>query len=253
MPAADPAHALYLEDSYARSCPAVVEEVTPDGVRLDRTVFYPGGGGQPPDRGELVSSTGGRWPVQSAEKAPGGILHRIDPGAPPPPVGQRLDARIDWPLRYAHMRYHTVLHVLSGVVHHRFGSGITGGQIYAERARMDFSLPEFSRALAEELLAEVNAVAARNLPVRVRYVERDAIANDPSLVRVAAELVPDVVRVRLIEIGEFDVQADGGTHVASTAELGPAVLERIENKGARNKRLYLQLGLATTDSTTSPS
>jgi misacylated tRNA(Ala) deacylase len=253
MSAADPSRALYLEDSYRRSCSAAVEEVTPDGIRLDRTVFYPGGGGQPPDQGELITSNGGRWPVRSAEKSPRGILHCTEAGANAPALGQTVEARIDWPIRYAHMRYHTVLHVLSGVVHHRFGSGITGGQIYAERARMDFSLPEFSRALAEELLGEVNAVAAQDLPVRVKFVDREAIAHDPSLVRVSTELVPDVDRVRLIEIGDFDVQADGGTHVASTGELGPAVLERIENKGARNKRLYLQLPRPPIDPTPSPS
>ena len=139
------------------------------------------------------------------------------------------------------MRYHTALHLMSGAVHRRFGSGITGGQIAPDRARMDFSMPEFSREIAEGLIAEVNRVAATPLSVVVRQVSRAELQRDPSLVRVADELLPDVDPVRIVDIGGYDVQADGGTHVASTAELGPLRLERIENKGARNKRLYVTL------------
>jgi len=133
------------------------------------------------------------------------------------------------------------LHLLSGVVFRRFGSDITGGQIYEGRARMDFGLEGFGRALAEELVAEVNDLVAQDRPVRVRFVSREEAAAAPSLVRVATRLPMEVDPVRLIDIEGFDVQADGGTHVRSTREVGPVTLGRLENKGARNKRLYLEL------------
>lgn len=231
---------LYLSDSYVTEFDARVTHLAPDGVYLDRTAFYPAGGGQPADRGELRSADGARWPVVGAEKTSQGVLHRLADRTPPE-VGRELHGTIDWGVRYAHMRYHTALHLLSGVVYHRWGSGITGGQIYGDRARMDFSMPEFSRALAEELLLELNRRSAEGLPVSIRNVPRATLLADPSLVRVARELLPEVDPVRLIEIGDFDIQADGGTHVRSTREVGLARLDRIENKGARNKRLYLTL------------
>jgi Ser-tRNA(Ala) deacylase AlaX len=142
------------------------------------------------------------------------------------------------------------------VVYRRVGSGITGNQITAERARMDFSIPGFDRALADSLIEGVNEVVRERRPVTVRFLPRAEAVKDPTLVRVAQELMPDVEVVRLIDIEGFDVQADGGTHVANTAEVGTARLERIENKGARNKRLYLTLdlpqGSATGAGPTSP-
>ncbi len=233
--------ALYLHDSYLRSFEAVVTRSDGTGVVLDRTAFYPTGGGQPSDRGTLHASDGRDWSVAAVEKTPAGILHRLAEALDLPIPGTRLTGTVDWGLRYQHMRYHTLLHVLSGVVYHRFGSGITGGQIYPDRARMDFSLPEFSRELAEDLLAEANRLTAEALPMRVRFISRRELEADPSLVRVARELLPDVDPVRLIVIGDYDVQADGGTHVRSTAELGRARVERLENKGGRNKRLYVAL------------
>jgi len=139
------------------------------------------------------------------------------------------------------MRYHTALHILSGVVYRRIGSGITGNQITAERARMDFSIPNFDRSLAEALIEGINEVARERRPVSVRSISRADAEKDPTLVRVARELMPDVEVVRLIDIEGFDVQADGGTHVANTSEVGVARLEKVKNKGARNKRLYLTL------------
>jgi Ser-tRNA(Ala) deacylase AlaX len=154
-------------------------------------------------------------------------------------AGAEVHGAIDWERRYTHMRYHTCVHVLSGVVFRRFGSGITGGQIYENRARVDFALPEFRRELAEELVAETNDIVRRGLPVRVRFLSREDAERDPSLVRVARELMPNVPDVRLIDIEGFDVQADGGTHVRSTSEIGRVQLHKFENKGARNRRLYV--------------
>jgi misacylated tRNA(Ala) deacylase len=231
---------LYLRDAYRRSFDAFVSSSAPGEVELSATAFYPTGGGQPSDRGRLVSSEGRSWDVVGVEKGPSGsIRHRIDGELPS--TGSAVQGEIDWPLRYAHMRYHTCLHILSGVVFHRFGSGITGGQIYADRARMDLSLPEFGRDTAEGLLADVNRVVREDRPIQVRFLSRAEAANDPTLVRVASELMPDVEEVRLIDIGGFDVQADGGTHVRSTREVGEVSLLKIENKGAKNKRLYVSV------------
>lgn len=233
--------ALHLTDSYLRQVDAVALSGNVEGVRLDRTVFYPAGGGQPDDRGTLTSAAGARWAVTSVAKSDDGILHRLG-GTHPPTEGELVLGEIDWTRRYSHMRYHSLLHILSGVAFQRFGSGITGGQIYEDRARMDFSLPEFTRSVAEELVAGVRTVIARDLPIIVRSVPRSELSRDPTLVRVSAGLLPDVDPVRVIDIVGHDVQADGGTHVRSTGEVGDVTLDGMENKGARNKRVYLRLG-----------
>ena len=231
---------LYLHDAYLREFDARVVAASAEAVLLDRTTFYPEGGGQPGDVGRLTSASGAACDVMGVAKSAEGIIHRV--GGAPPPVGQAVHGVIDWDRRYAHMRYHTCLHILSGVVYHRFGSDITGGQIYLDRARMDLSIPDFDRNVADQVVAEVNRVVERDLPIAVRFVPREEIAHHPGLVRVDAQLVPDVPELRVIDIQGFDAQADGGTHVHSTREVGPVSLQKIENKGARNKRLYLSLG-----------
>ena len=235
--------ALYLTDAYLRRFEAEVASTLPEGVLLDRTAFYPTGGGQPADGGQLSLPDGSTVAVVDVRKVPEGILHVLDP---PSPLarGDRVTGEIDWSRRLAHMRYHTALHILSGVVYRRVGSGITGNQIATDRARMDFSIPGFDRAQAEGLIEGLNDVVRERRPVAVRFLPRAEAMKDPTLVRVAQDLLPDVEVVRLIDIEGFDVQADGGTHVANTAEVGLARLERIENKGARNKRLYLTLDSA---------
>ena len=232
--------ALYLRDAYLRKFDATVDAARPEGIFLNSTAFYPTGGGQPADRGHLTTSDGRIVSVLDVQKSPDGILHVLEPGATLTPE-ERVTGELDWGRRFAHMRYHTALHILSGVVYRRIGSGITGNQITAERARMDFSIPGFDRSVAEELLEGVNRVVQEHRPVTVRSIPRAEAEKDPTLVRVAQELMPDVATVRLIDIEGFDVQADGGTHVANTSEVGVARLEKIENKGARNKRLYLTL------------
>jgi misacylated tRNA(Ala) deacylase len=232
---------LYLTDAYRRECDATIVAHRDGCVGLDATVFYPDGGGQPTDTGTLTIPDGASWRVTSVSKSPEGILHRLE-GGDPPAIGAKVRGVVDWPRRYQHMRYHTCLHLLSGAVFRKFGAGITGGQIYEDRARTDFSMPEFNRTVAEELIAEVNRVVQEDHRIVVRFLPRAEAERDPTLVRVAAELMPDVKEVRLIDIEGYDVQADGGTHVRSTREVGAVRLERIENKGARNKRLYLVLG-----------
>jgi misacylated tRNA(Ala) deacylase len=231
--------ASYLTDAYLRQAELSVVDAVDSTVELDPTIFCPTGGGQPHDTGTLTGPGSGSWAVLNVEKAGPRVLHHLD--APAPPAGSVVHARLDWPRRYAHMRYHTLLHILSGVVFRRYQAGITGGQIAEDRARMDFSIPEFDAALAHELIEEVNEVVRQDREVVVRYIDRAEAARDPTLVRVAPDLIPDVDQVRLIDIRGFDVQADGGTHVHRTSEVGEARLSKIENKGARNKRLYLVL------------
>lgn len=234
--------ALYLTDAYRDAFETVVTASEGDSVLLEASAFYPTGGGQPCDTGTLVGPDGREHRVVDVSKDPRGIVHRLEGGIPV--LGTRVRGRVDWERRWSHMRHHTALHILSGVVYRRFGARITGGQIYTDRARMDFSLPEFSRPIAEALVEGINEVVLQDLPVRVRFVPREELHRDPSLVRVAAELLPDVETVRLIDIEGFDVQADGGTHVRSTGEVGRATLLSIENKGSKHKRLTLGLAPA---------
>ncbi len=231
---------LYMEDAYRREFDSVVLDNRGDRVVLETTAFYPTGGGQPCDTGVLEAVDKGRSRVVEVVKGGTGIEHVLE--GPSFARGTTVRGVLDWDRRYLHMRFHSALHILSGVVFHQFGSGITGGQIYEDRARMDFSLPGFNRTLAEDLIATANAVVAEKRPIRVRFISRDEALCDPSLVRVAQELMPEVAEVRLIDIDGFDIQADGGTHVRSTEEVGTLQLDRIENKGARNKRLLLTLG-----------
>lgn len=231
--------ALYLTDAYRREFSSRVVEALPGTLILETTAFYPQGGGQPCDQGTLHWGDGRTFQVLEVQKGPPGILHRGEGELPP--VGAEVTGRLHWGRRYAHMRYHTCLHILSGVVFHRFGSGITGGQIYEDRARMDLSLPDLNAATVEEILSGVNRVVDEDRPIHVRFLSREEAERDPSLVRVARELMPEVDRVRLIDIEGFDVQADGGTHVRSTREVGRVTLQKLENKGTRNKRLYLTL------------
>lgn len=233
---------LYLRDGYLTEFDGQVVASAGPELRLDRTAFYPEGGGQPADEGVLRAADGRTWAVQAVSKRPDGIVHHVQ--GPSAAVGEHLHGVIDWNRRYAHMRYHTCLHILSGVVYHRFGSDITGGQIYQDRARMDLSIPGFDRTVADQVVSEVNEVVAKGLPIAVRFVPRTELQTNPGLVRVDASLVPDVDELRVIDIQGFDAQADGGTHVRSTSEVGAVALVKIENKGARNKRLYLTLGSA---------
>lgn len=230
----------YQTDAYRTALPATVTGIEGTAIRLSDTVFHPRGGGQPGDSGTLEGARG-EARVVDTEETPEGILHRLDRSIDGLEVGDAVTGRIDWTRRYRFMRYHTALHLLSGVVYRRFGSGITGNQIAEDGARMDFSIPEFARPLAEELIAATNEIAAKALTVEVRFISAEERAARPELVRVATDRADARDEARLIDIGGFDVQADGGTHVRSTAELGPLRLDRIENKGARNKRLYVRL------------
>ena len=229
---------LYLEDSYLRETSAVVQSAGEAAVMLDRTVLYPGGGGQPADTGVL------RWEgeerrVTEMRRDGGDAWHVLD--GPPPSAGAAVRATLDWDRRYAIMRHHSALHVLVGAVYRLFNAKVTGGAIYPDRARMDFSLEDLNKDRVGEIERETNRVLAENLPIAVRFVTHEEFARS-DLVRLARDLVPkDVERIRVIEIEGYDAQADGGTHVRRTGEIGALRIVKTENKGKANRRLEIQL------------
>ncbi len=227
---------LYLDDSYLREFTARVLERTENGIILDRTAFYPGGGGQPADTGRVLFS-GNESRVVGIER--GTLVHVIEGQLPD--VGVEIKGIIDWDRRHRIMRTHTAVHVISGVAYQKFGVTITGNQLYEGRARVDLSFDNLSRELVEKILEESNAVIEKNLPVRVYYLSRDEFMNRPDLMRVNPKLYEKYEKIRVVEIEGFDAQADGGTHVRRLGEIGRLVLEKYESKGRKNKRIYVRV------------
>ncbi len=231
---------LFLEDSYLREFRAGVAKLDGREVVLKATAFFPGGGGQPADKGSL-----GIGPVNAAvvdaRREGRGIVHVLDRAIPG--TVKELKGTLDWERRYAHMRYHTALHVLSGVIWKNFDARVTGGQMRADRARMDFSFPgEWTAEVAERIGRLTNAALAENRPVKVYELRRDEALANPDLIRTQASLVPERVKaIRIVEIEGLDTQADGGTHVANTGEVGGIGITAHKSKGRQNKRLEFVL------------
>jgi misacylated tRNA(Ala) deacylase len=228
---------LFREDAYLRTAEAVVREVLPGGIVLDRTIFYPMGGGQPGDTGALVRADGTRVAIADTRKGEAGILHVPTEGQAPPAPGERVTLEIDWERRHRHMRMHTSLHLLCAVV----PAGVTGGQIGADRSRLDFDPGdvEFDKARIE---AEVNRLIGENHPVVPRWVDESELDAKPDLVRTMSVKPPrGTGSLRLLDIAGVDLQPCGGTHVAHTGEIGRVVVEKIESKGKRNRRVVLAL------------
>ncbi len=242
-----PTDAIYLRDAYVRRFEATVTASGGDYVVLDRTAFYPGGGGQPPDSGTLEFG-GRRIPVVEAYRIGEDVAHRLQGEVPPP--GIRVVGELDWGRRYAHMRLHTAIHLLDALLLRRNAGGeITGGQIYDDRARVDFDWQDFSREALEDLVEEANSEIRRGRKVLVRFLRREEAISIPNIARTAPgrELLGRLEVVRVVEIEGLDVQMDGGTHVADIREIGSIVPVRVENKGRRNKRVEFTLGEAAQD------
>ena len=242
---------LCYSDAYARSVEArvlAVDTESSPAVVLDSTVFYPGGGGQPPDTGTITrSADSATWPVRSARKVEGDIVHELDPAAARPTgalpaVGEVVTAEIDWPRRHLLMRTHTALHVLCGVVWRDYGAQVTGGNMEPGSGRMDFEFERMSGELVGEIEAKVNAELAAGRDVRVRVLPRDEAFAIPDLIRTKINLLPPgIAEVRTVEIVGLDLQADGGTHVANTREVGSIRVTGYESKGRSNKRIRIEL------------
>lgn len=231
---------LFLQDSYLKEFEAAVVKLEGRELTLDATAFYPGGGGQPPDRGAL-----GIGPVRAsvvdARREGGRVVHVLD--RPIPETVKDLRGELDWERRFAHMRHHTALHVLSGVIWKNFGAKVTGGQMRADRARMDFSFPgEWTTQVVGEIERLTNEALAEERPVRVYELAREEALGNPDLIRTQINLVPErVKRIRIVEIEGLDTQADGGTHVANTREVGALEITGHKSKGRQNKRIEFVL------------
>ncbi len=230
---------VFREDAYAAECEATVLAVGPEGVVLDRTVFYPTGGGQPGDSGVLVAADETQIAVAEAVKGPGpdDVLHRLADGAPLPAVGAPVTARIDWARRHKHMRMHTSMHLLCSMVHH----GVTGGQVGAEKSRLDFDSGDHAYD-KEELTEKINALILEDYPVTQRWIDESELDANPEMVRTLSVQPPrGTGRIRLMAVGDgvIDLQPCGGTHVASTGEIGRVRISKIENKGKRNRRIHI--------------
>jgi misacylated tRNA(Ala) deacylase len=231
---------LFLKDSYTREFEARVVALEGREVILDRTAFYPGGGGQPADKGSL-----GIGPVQAsvvdARREGGNIVHVLNRAIPS--TVRDLKGTLDWERRFAHMRYHTALHILSGVIWRSFGAKVTGGQMRADHARMDFSFPgEWTAEVVGDIEHLTNEALAEERPVRVYELPREEAIAKPDLIRTQVNLVPERVRtIRIVEIEGLDTQADGGTHVANTREVGGMEITGHKSKGRQNKRIEFVL------------
>ncbi len=228
---------LFREDGYLRSCTARVVGGDARGIRLDRTVFYPSGGGQPGDSGVLRLASGEAIAIHDTVKgeAADEVIHVPASGVGLLEVGTELTAAIDWERRHRLMRMHTCLHLLCSVV----PGAVTGGQVADGRGRLDFDVPGSSLD-KEDLAARLNALIAQAHPVGPRWIGDDELAAQPELVRTMSVKPPTGTgRVRLIEIAGVDLQPCGGTHIRNTAEIGPIVVTKIENKGRQNRRVIV--------------
>ncbi len=242
-----PGEQLCYTDAYARSVETHVRAVETGEstvVVLDRTVFYPGGGGQPSDRGLLLRSADGRtWTVRAARKQGGEIVHELDPAeGDPPAVGDLLEVDLDWARRLTLMRTHTALHALCGVVWRDYGALVTGGNMEPGTARMDFEFERMSGDLVDAIEATVNEELGKARDVRVDVLPRAEAFAIPDLIRTKVNLLPEgIEEIRTIEIVGLDLQADGGTHVSNTREVGQIKVTGYESKGRINKRIRIAL------------
>jgi len=233
-------HRLELDDQTLREWDAVVLESGPDGIVLDRSAFYPGGGGQPPDHGVLLWG-GVQTRIAGARKADDLYLIPAEED-PLPPAGTPVRGALEDDRRTALMRTHSGLHVLCGVVFRDYGARVTGGNMEPLTARMDFDLPELPEGFKDAVEAACNAEVGHDRRIDVRVLPRAEAFELPDIIRTATNLVPpEVAEVRIVDIVGLDQQADGGTHVASTSHIGKIAVAKIENKGRGFRRLRIRI------------
>lgn len=234
---------LYQTDSYLKSFDATVEEVDEENhaVVLDRTAFYPGGGGQPYDLGTLTVS-GSRVPLRRARKKGDRVIHILPPEVPLPATGSTVQGQIDWERRYALMRTHTAMHILCGVIFRDYGASVTGGDMDPLKGRMDFEFETMHKDLVEDIERAINVEVANTRPIRVDILPREKAFQIPDLIRTKINLLPEgIQQVRVVEIVGLDLQADGGTHVGNTSEVGQIRVVDYKSKGKINKRIYVEV------------
>ena len=229
-------NALYMDDSYLKEFEAVVESIKDDKfVVLDKTAFYPNGGGQPHDTGVVVYN-GEDYPVVYTGKFSGQISHEVSKLGLK--VGDKVIGRIDWDRRYKFMRMHTAAHLLISIFSRESNVLITGNQISEEQTRIDFNMENFDRDKIMQYIETANQIIRQDIPVKTYYLPREEAMKIAGVVKLAAALPPNVETLRIVEIPGVDVQADGGTHVKSLAEIGTIEFVKAENKGKDNRRVY---------------
>jgi misacylated tRNA(Ala) deacylase len=232
---------LYQTDSYLREFTATVSAIDAanNAVALDRTAFYPGGGGQPSDAGTLTAN-GLTWPVTRAKKKGADVWHFLE--GEPPVVGTPVTGIIDWERRYKLMRIHTALHILCGVIWRDYGASVTGGNMEPGKARMDFEFERMQKELVAEIEEKINLEVEAARPIKVAILPREEAFQIPDLIRTKINLLPEgITEVRTVEIEGLDLQADGGTHVRNTSDVGRIKIVDYKSKGRINKRLMIEL------------
>jgi misacylated tRNA(Ala) deacylase len=229
---------IYMNDCYAKEFDATVTKADGKFVILDKTAFYPQGGGQPTDTGKLIKN-GEECEVVFAKKIGGDVSHEVDKEGLK--EGDTVHGVIDWDNRYRLMRMHTAAHILCEIFHKETGALITGNQLNLEKSRIDFNLENFDREKMNEYVAKANEIVQKDLPIKIYTLPREEAMKIPSITKLANVLPPAVQELRIVEIEGFDTQADGGTHVKSTKEVGEIEVVGAENKGKNNRRVYFTL------------
>ncbi len=230
---------LFYEDAYLKHFPAEVKYSENQAVVLDQTAFYPGGGGQPNDVGILKDGVE-TWKVQKVRRVNDDLLHMLDKEAPI--SGTLVEAEIDWSRRLQLMRIHTAMHILCGVIWRDYGASVTGGNMEPLRGRMDFEFETMHKELVDKIEEKINIEVTAAREVTTRVLPREEAFQIPDLIRTKINLLPDGIKeVRVVEIVGLDLQADGGTHVTNTEEVGTITIVDYKSKGAINKRIIVAL------------
>ena len=231
--------ALYMKDSYLKKWDATVVAVKDDKyIVLDKTAFYPKGGGQPSDEGYIIKN-GEKFKVVYVGKFSGDISHEVEKTGLK--EGDLVSCEIDWERRYTYMRYHTACHLVSNLLFRRANAKITGNQIEVDKARMDFSMEDYSPEKLRTYIEESNDIIKQDLPVTIETMSRADVLEEPELARLAIGLPKDLQEFRIVKIGDIDKQVDGGTHVNTLLEIGEIEMTKTVNKGKNNRRLYFIL------------
>ena len=228
---------LYLLNPYLKEFEATVTKVDRNFVVIDQAGFYPNAGGQPYDKGSMERLSDHKvFSLVYVGKFDGTISHEVDqPGLQP---GDKVLCRIDWPRRHLFMRYHTACHILAAVIHQETEALITGSQIGEDKTRIDFSLENFDRSQMHSFGEKANQMIKKGLPVRFSFLSRHELESDPTLVKLAKGMAPEIQEFRIVEIDGLDKQACGGCHVKNTSEIGQLHIKDVENKGKSNRRVY---------------
>ena len=229
---------IYMTDCFAKEFDAKVTKVDGKFIVLDKTAFYPQGGGQPTDTGKLIKD-GEEYQVVFAKKKGADVSHEVDREGLQ--EGDTVHGVLDWDKRYVLMRMHTAAHILCEIFHKETGALITGNQLNVDKSRIDFNLENFDREKISEYVAKANEIVQKDLPIKIYTLPREEAMKLPSVTKLANVLPPAVQELRIVEIVGYDTQADGGTHVKSTKEVGEIEVVSAENKGKNNRRVYFKL------------